>query len=67
MLYLLCWKRSSTSVLVGFLYLRTCQIGNNGTSSVANSNWKYNYSVDTNSKDEVSFSKFDVVMLQASY
>jgi hypothetical protein len=43
---------------------------NDGTSSVANSNWKYNYSVDTNSKDEVSFSKFDVphrVMLQASY
>lgn len=43
---------------------------NDGTSSVASSNWKYNYSVDTNSKNELGFSKFDVphrVMLQASY
>ena len=43
---------------------------NDGTSSVAYSNWKYNYSVDTNSKNELGFSKFDVphrVMLQASY
>lgn len=43
---------------------------NDGTSSVAYSNWKYNYSADTNSKNELGFSKFDVphrVMLQASY
>lgn len=43
---------------------------NDGTSSVAYSNWKYNYSVNTNSKNELGFSKFDVphrVMLQASY
>lgn len=31
---------------------------NDGTSSVAYSNWKYNYSVDTNS-DELSYSLFD--------
>ncbi|MBQ9583217.1 MAG: TonB-dependent receptor [Bacteroidales bacterium] len=31
---------------------------NDGTSSVAFSNWKYNYSVDTNS-DELSYSLFD--------
>lgn len=43
---------------------------NDGTSSVAYSNWKYNYSVDTNSENELGFSKFDIphrVMLQASY
>ena len=43
---------------------------NDGTSSVAYSNWKHNYSVDTNSKNELGFSKFDIphrVMLQASY
>ncbi len=43
---------------------------NDGTSSVASSNWKYNYSVDSNSDNEISFSKFDIphrVMLQASY
>ena len=32
---------------------------NDGTSSVAYSNWKYNYAVDTNSGDELSFSMFD--------
>ena len=32
---------------------------NDGTSSVAYSNWKYNYSVDTNSPDELSYSLFD--------
>ena len=32
---------------------------NDGTSSVAYSNWKYNYSVDTNSPDELSHSLFD--------
>ena len=31
---------------------------NDGTSSVAYSNWKYNYSVDTNSP-ELSYSMFD--------
>lgn len=43
---------------------------NDGTSSVAYSNWKYNYSRDTNSENELGFSKFDIphrVMLQASY
>ena len=32
---------------------------NDGTSSVAFSNWKYNYSVDSNSPDEVSYALFD--------
>ncbi len=32
---------------------------NDGTSSVAYSNWKYNYAVDPNSADELSFSSFD--------
>lgn len=32
---------------------------NDGTSSVAYSNWKYNYSLDTNSPDELSYSLFD--------
>lgn len=43
---------------------------NDGTSSVAYSNWKYNYSIDTNSDGELGFSKFDIphrIMLQASY
>ena len=42
---------------------------NDGTSSVAYSNWKYNYSLDTNT-DELSFSAFDrphKVMAVASY
>ncbi|MCR4859930.1 MAG: carboxypeptidase regulatory-like domain-containing protein [Bacteroidales bacterium] len=32
---------------------------NDGTSSVAYSNWKYNYAVDTNSGNELSYSMFD--------
>ena len=32
---------------------------NDGTSSVAYSNWKYNYAVDTNSPDELSYALFD--------
>lgn len=43
---------------------------NDGTSSVAYSNWKYNYSRDTNGKGELGFSKFDIphrVMVQVSY
>lgn len=43
---------------------------NDGTSSVAYSNWKYNYSRDTNSKGELGFSKFDMphrVTAQVSY
>lgn len=43
---------------------------NDGTSSVAYSNWQYNYSRDTNGSGELGFSKFDVphrVMVQASY
>lgn len=43
---------------------------NDGTSSVAYSNWKYNYSRDTNSGNELGFSKFDIphrVMAQVAY
>ena len=43
---------------------------NDGTSSVAYSNWKYNYSIDTNSPDELSYSLFDrphKVNVMASY
>ena len=43
---------------------------NDGTSSVAYSNWKYNYSVDTNSGKELSFSRFDRphrIIAMASY
>lgn len=43
---------------------------NDGTSSVAYSNWKYNYSRNTNSKGEIGYSRFDVphhVVAQASY
>lgn len=43
---------------------------NDGTSSVAYSNWKYNYSRDTNGKNELGYSKFDIphrVMAQVSY
>ena len=32
---------------------------NDGTSSVAYSNWKYNYAVDTNSGNELAYSMFD--------
>ena len=32
---------------------------NDGTSSVAYSNWKYNYAIDTNSGDELAYSMFD--------
>lgn len=41
-----------------------------GTSSVAYSNWKYNYSRDTNGKGELGYSKFDIphrVMVRISY
>lgn len=43
---------------------------NDGTSSVAYSNWQYNYSRDTNGSGELGFSKFDVphrLMIQAAY
>ena len=33
---------------------------NDGASSVAYSNWKHNYSRDTNSENELGYSKFDV-------
>lgn len=41
-----------------------------GTSSVAYSNWKYNYAVDPNNKNEVSKTMFDIphkVIAMASY
>ena len=43
---------------------------NDGTSSQAYSNWKYNYSRDTNGKGELGYSKFDVphrIMVQLNY
>ena len=43
---------------------------NDGTSSVAYSNWKYNYCVDTNSGNEVAYSMFDRphrIIAMASY
>lgn len=43
---------------------------NDGTSSVAYSNWRYNYSHDTNSGNELGFSKFDIphrLMAQVAY
>ncbi len=43
---------------------------NDGTSSIAYSNWKYNYSKDPNDENEVAFSKFDIpnrVMVQLAY
>jgi len=43
---------------------------NDGTSSVAASCWKYNYSVDPNSDSEIGFSYFDVphkIVATASY
>lgn len=43
---------------------------NDGTSSVAASNWNKNYSINTNSSDELSYSLFDVphkVLASVSY
>ncbi|MFZ4455871.1 MAG: TonB-dependent receptor [Bacteroidales bacterium] len=43
---------------------------NDGTSSVAYSNWKYNYSINPNDANELSYSVFDVpnrVLATASY
>lgn len=43
---------------------------NDGTSSVASSNWKYNYSYNTNDPNELSYSRFDIphrVMVQVNY
>lgn len=43
---------------------------NDGTSSVAYSNWSYNYSRDTNGRNELGYSKFDLphrVFVQVSY
>jgi hypothetical protein len=43
---------------------------NDGTSSVAYSNWKYNYSINSNDASEVSYSIFDVphkVIATAAY
>lgn len=43
---------------------------NDGTNSVAYSNWQYNYSKDSNSKGELGYSRFDIphrISLQASY
>ena len=43
---------------------------NDCTSSQAFSNWKYNYSVDTNAKNELGWSKFDIphrIMVALNY
>jgi len=43
---------------------------NDGTSSVAYSNWRYNYSINPNNANELSYSVFDVpnrVLAQVSY
>ena len=43
---------------------------NDATSSVASSNWKYNYSVRSNADDELGYAKFDIphrVTFTASY
>ena len=43
---------------------------NDGTSSVAYSNWKYNYSINSNDASEVSYSIFDIphkVVATAAY
>ena len=43
---------------------------NDGTSTVAYSNWQYNYSKDSNSKGELGYSRFDIphrISMQASY
>ena len=43
---------------------------NDGTSSVALSNWKYNYSINPNDANELSYSVFDIpnrVLAQATY
>ncbi len=43
---------------------------NDGTSSIASSNWKYNYSINPNDPNELSYSIFDVpnrVLASATY
>ena len=43
---------------------------NDCTSSQAYSNWKYNYSIDTNAKNELGWSKFDIphrIMIALNY
>lgn len=43
---------------------------NDCTSSIASSNWQYNYSVDTNNEKEIGWSKFDIphrVMVALNY
>lgn len=56
-------------VAASYTYGRSKSV-NDGTSSVAYSNWKYNYSRDTNGKGEIGYSKFDVphhVMVRVNY
>ena len=43
---------------------------NDGTSSVAYSNWQYNYSKDSNGKNELGYAKFDIpnrVLIAVNY
>ena len=57
------------NVVGSYTYGRSKSV-NDGTSFVSYSNWKYNYSMDPNSGDELGFSKFDVphrVMVSMSY
>ena len=45
-------------VMAAYTFTRATSV-NDGTSSVAYSNWKYNYSVDSNSGEELAYSLFD--------
>ena len=56
-------------VAASYTYGRSRSV-NDGTSSVAYSNWKYNYSRDTNGPGEMGYSKFDIphrVMVRLNY
>lgn len=56
-------------VAASYTYGRSRSV-NDGTSSVAYSNWKFNYSRDTNGPGEMGYSKFDIphrVMVRLNY
>ena len=56
-------------LMAAYTFTRAMSV-NDGTSSVAYSNWKYNYAIDSNSGDELSYSLFDKphkVMAVVSY
>lgn len=56
-------------LMASYTYGRSRSV-NDGTSSVAYSNWKHNYSRNTNDDSEMGYSRFDIphrVMLQVNY